>query len=379
MSTNHRTTRAWIEVEAASLRRNLRRIRAAVGADVPIIPMVKADAYGLGAPDVVDVLEAEGPHAWGVAAVSEGVALRRHGVERPVIVFSPLAPGTVEEALEARLTVCVSGLDGLEELRRAARRCGPGAAFQVEVDTGMGRAGFAAEAVHEWGPAVRAAAQGDGLAWTGCFTHFHSADEPGGPGMEAQLERFRCALATLAPPRGCLVHVANSAAALRLGAGGAVGGVRPGIFLYGGRAGADLPAPDPVAFLRVRIVLVKDVPAGASVGYGATYRAGGGERWATLAIGYGDGVPRSLGGRGEALVAGRRVPLVGRVSMDLAVANISGLDGVEAGDVATLIGRDGDEEISLDEVAALAGTIPYEILTGLSPRLPRVWMHDELD
>jgi alanine racemase len=379
MSTDHRTTRAWIEVQAASLRRNLRRIRAAVGLDVPVIPMVKADAYGLGAATVVDVLEAEGPHAWGVAAVSEGVALRRHGVSRPVVVFSPLAPGAYDEALAAGLTVCVSGLEALEALCAAVRRHGPGASFQVEVDTGMGRAGFPAEAVDAWGPAVRAAAQRSGLAWTGCFTHFHSADEPGGPGVEAQLERFRRALDSLAPPPGCLVHVANSAGGLRLGSGRALGGVRPGIFLYGGRAGADLPVPDPVAFLRARIVLVKEVPPGATCGYGATHRASERERWATLAIGYGDGLPRCLGGRGEALVAGRRVPLVGRVSMDLVVANISGLDGVEAGDVATLIGRDGDEEISLDEVAALAGTIPYEILTGLSPRLPRVWMHDELD
>jgi alanine racemase len=339
--------------------------------------MVKADGYGLGALATVDALEGDGPHAYGVAAVSEGRALRDHGVTRPVVVFTPLAPDAYDEALEAELTVCVSSRSGLRALVDAVRRLDRVASFQVEIDTGMGRAGFTAADVAAWADAVHEAASDVRLSWTGCFTHFHSADEPGGPGVEDQLARFRAALDVLRPPPRCLVHAANSAAALRLGERAAREGVRPGIFLYGGRAGSDLPAPEPVVSVRARIVLVKDVPLGAPAGYGATYRAAGPERWATLPIGYGDGLARSLGGRGEALVAGRRVPLVGRISMDMVVANISGLDGVEAGDVATLVGRDGGEEISVDEVAERTGTIAYEILTRLSPRLPRIWIdHD---
>jgi alanine racemase len=148
------------------------------------------------------------------------------------------------------------------------------------------------------------------------------------------------------------------------------------VFLYGGGAGSDLPGPEPVAAVRARVVRVREAERGDSTGYGATYRAGGRERWATLAIGYADGLPRALGGRGRALIAGRAVPLIGRISMDMTVANISGLNGVEPGDVATLIGGDGDNLVTVDEVARLSGTISYEVLTGLAPRLPRIWMDD---
>ncbi|HSG47785.1 MAG TPA: alanine racemase C-terminal domain-containing protein, partial [Longimicrobiales bacterium] len=151
------------------------------------------------------------------------------------------------------------------------------------------------------------------------------------------------------------------------------GMARPGIFLYGGSCGADLPSPEPVASLRARVIRVQDVSPGSTAGYGRTYTAQGPERWATLALGYGDGYRRSASNRGHVLIRGTRVPLVGRVSMDMTVANITGLSGVVPGDVATFLGSDGDEEIRLDEVAAWMGTIPYEVLTGFTPRLPRIW------
>jgi alanine racemase len=173
-----------------------------------------------------------------------------------------------------------------------------------------------------------------------------------------------------------MVHVANSAAALRWPEY-AADAVRPGIFLYGGNpwapvVHADLPAPRPVASVRTRVVLVREMPPGSTVGYGATHVAKSWERWATLAVGYGDGVPRSLGNKGSALVHGHRVPILGRISMDMTVVDVSALETVKAGDAATLIGKDNGAEIELDEVAAQAGTIGYEILTGLTARLPRV-------
>jgi alanine racemase len=152
--------------------------------------------------------------------------------------------------------------------------------------------------------------------------------------------------------------------------------VRPGIFLYGGVAGAEIPSPLPVAALRARVTFIRDARRGDTVGYGATYAAGGPERWATVGIGYGDGLPRLLGNRGNALLKGRRVPVIGRISMDATVLNITGVDGVEVGDVATFFGRDGEGEISLEEVATLAQTINYEILTDLTPRAPRIWTAD---
>jgi alanine racemase len=374
-----RRTRAWIEVRAGALRRNYDRVRAAVGDDVGVIPMAKADAYGLGVDRLVPTLEPEEPLAWGVATVEEGVRLRALGVTRPVLVCAPMPPGSYADAVGAGLTVCLSSLEGLRLLDEAVARTGAAAAFHTEVDTGMGRAGFDWREAAVWGPVV-AARHRPALRWAGCFTHFHSADDDPAT-LHVQWQRLVDVLSSLAHPReDFLVHAQNSAGALRAGrlasGGYRVGAVRPGIFLYGGAAGAGTPPPDPVAAVRARVVLVRDVSAGTSLGYGATYKARGPERWATLGIGYGDGLPRALGNRGHALIGGRRVPLVGRISMDMTVANISGVPGVEAGHVATLIGEVGDDRITVDEVAGLAGTISYEVLTGFTPRLPRIWVDD---
>lgn len=169
-----------------------------------------------------------------------------------------------------------------------------------------------------------------------------------------------------------MIHACNAAAAMRHPGYGA-DAIRPGIFLYGGGIGAGQAAPEEVVQVRARVTLVRNVPEGTTVGYGATYRSSGAERWATLGIGYGDGFPRVLGNRGSVLLSGRKVPIVGRISMDMTVVDITGHDGVEVGDAATLIGRDGESAITLDEVADLAGTISYEILTGFTVRMPRVW------
>jgi alanine racemase len=375
MSTDRRT-RAWIEVQAAAVRRNLRRVRDAVGERAALIPMVKADGYGLGLERVVHALEPTAPWGYGVATVEEGRRIRELGVDRTVLVCSPLPPGSYGEAVSFGLTPCLSDYLGLRLLEEAATAAGRTAEFHVEVDTGMGRAGFDWRAASEWGP-VFTARHGHHVRWAGCFTHFHSADGSDPSSIRVQWERFRSALGTAQPPQeGFLIHAANSAAALRAGAEIEFGGARPGILLYGGSAGVGLPGPEAVASLRARVVHVREAAPGSTLGYGATYASTEWERWATLGIGYGDGLPRSLGNRGEALIKGKRVPIVGRVSMDLTVVNISGLEGVEVGDVATLVGEDGGERITVDEVAELAGTISYEILTGLTGRLPRVWIDD---
>ena len=339
--------------------------------------MVKANAYGLGMEEVVRALDPLTPWGYGVATVAEGVELRHLGVDKPIFVATPIPPGEERFAVDADLTPSVSDVGSLERLRKAAEATGTPIDFHVEIDTGMGRSGFAHEAAAEWGREVARAA--GSLRWTGAFTHFHSADEADGERTtREQLARMDAALAALPVERTSLVvHAANSAAAIRWPESG-LDLVRPGIFLYGGAVAPQGSAPQPssVASIRARVSLVREMTAGATAGYGATYIADRAERWATVAIGYGDGLPRALGNTGFALVRGRRVPLRGRVSMDSVVLDVTEVDDVVAGDVATFVGADGDAWLALDEVAARAGTISYEILTRLGNRLERIYEDD---
>ncbi len=365
-------------MQASALRRNLARIREAAGEPAPrVIAMVKADAYGLGATRAVQALEPAEPWGYGVATVSEGQELRAAGVERPIVVFSPLLPSVFETAVHADLTVALSDLSHVDALARAGRKAGREARFHLEVDTGMGRAGIDFRQVGSWAP--RLAELPEGVRLTGCFTHFHSADVADSRAVRTQWKRFIDTLDQLPETSSELIaHACNSAGTLRVPEY-ARGAVRTGIFLYGGWTGEGLPEPEPVVTVRARVCGIREVAPGTTLGYGATHRAQGWERWATVSIGYGDGLPRALGNRGHALVRGARVSIIGRISMDLTVVDITGLDGVAVGDPVTFVGTDGAERITLAEVARFASTIDYEVLTGLSKRLPRVWIEDGTD
>jgi alanine racemase len=373
-------SRAWVEVRLDRLRQNALAVQRAAGPDARLIPMVKADAYGLGLAAVTRALahspQLDEPWAFGVAAVAEGETLRRLDWHGRILVMSPPAPGELLRAGLAGLTPCISDLRTLALWAEVAGEVGRVLPFHLEVDTGMGRAGFLWDRVDEWGPAV-AALLGDRLQWEGCYTHFHSADEPDLGSADAQWNRFLHTFQRLPAHsrEGLVIHVANSAASMRRAAFG-VPLARPGIYLYGGSAGEGA-LPLPVASVRARLVLVKDVPAGSTVGYGATYTAHGPERWGTVAIGYGDGLRRALAtAGGQAIVNGARVPIIGRISMDVTTIDLTAHPHARPGDVVTLIGRDGDATITLDEVADRCGTISYEILTGLTARLPRVYLED---
>ena len=360
--------RAWVEINAGALRANVAAVRSSVGPDVRVVPMVKADAYGLGAGEAVAALERLTPYGYGVATVDEGARLRALGIERPVMVYSPVPPGQLMRGVTEDLILSISSLEEAKALE--GLREGRGTPVQLEIDTGMGRAGLPSSGVGEWWPVIRAMS---GLAVAGVWTHLHSADETDLSSSREQLARFEHVCARLEGlSADALVHVANSAGSFRLGCARA-NAVRPGYFLYGGTVGDGAPTPAPVASVRARIALMKEVPPGTTLGYGATYTSAGRERWATVTIGYGDGIPRSLGNRGRALVRGQSVRIIGRISMDSTVVDVSDVPDVAAGEAVTFIGSDGEAHIALDEVAEVAGTIGYEILTGLSPRLPRVW------
>ena len=381
----HPHRRAWVEVDTGAIRRNLERIRHLVGRGVRVIPMVKCDGYGLGMENVVAALAPARPFGYGVATVEEGLELRRLGVREPVMVFCPVPPRDLPRAVTAALVPTISDRAGLAALTRlAADTPAPSLPlpFQVEIDTGMGRSGFpladtesapsgfplADPATGWWSDILHAVASG--LRLFGVFTHPHSADEPDLTSARRQIERFDDfvrGVEGIGP--GALLHCANSAGTLRLSSRTA-NAVRPGIFLYGGSAGPGAERPETAVAVRARVVLVREVLPGATVGYGATYRSRGRERWAVVGIGYGDGLPLALANRGWGVAAGHRVPVVGRLSMDTTVVRVFG--NTAPGDVVTFLGRDDGTELTLEEVAELAGTSGHQVLTGLSARLPRI-------
>jgi len=378
------TARAWVEVSASALRSNFRRVRSLLGPGPEIIPMVKADAYGLGMARAVEALSEEHPDGWGVATLDEALELKALGRAEPIQIYSPLPPEDLKPALEAGLIVSLSDPQALlDQLASGHLTPATPGTFDVEIDTGMGRAGADPEKVEVWAAALLEGLKGTALHWRGVFTHLHSADHDdparGDAAVHAQAERFRQTLAALDPlmaaaghPR-LRRHLANSAGLLRYPhLAASFDAVRPGITLYGGTTGVDEGLKDVVA-VRARVIRVTEVEPGATLGYGATHVATAPERWVTLGIGYGDGLPRSLSSRGEVLLRGRRVPILGRISMDMTVVLGTAVPDLEPGEVATVLGWDGEARISPEEVAALAGTIHYEILTGLGPRLPRVW------
>jgi alanine racemase len=347
-------TRAWVDVDLGALRRNGAAIAARAG--VPLLPMVKADAYGLGAARVARALEELDPWGFGVATVREGEELRRVGITRPIVVFTPVLPAELDAMRRARLR---PALESRESIERWAVTREP---WHLSIDTGMSRSGVRWTDVADLRDLLELAPP------EGAFTHFHSAeiDDDSQAGQE---RRFAEALATL-PFRPMLVHTENGAAAARSD-GSPWDVVRPGIFLYGvgGGAGARV-APEPVAAVRARIVSTRWLEDGETVSYLATYRASGRRRIATLPLGYADGYRRSLSNRATVIVNGQRAPVAGLVTMDMTMIDVTDVP-CEIGDVVTLLGRDGNEVIEVAELAHVSGLSPYEILTGLRQRLPR--------
>jgi alanine racemase len=351
-------SRAWIEVDLDALVDNARTVARVAG--TRLLPVVKANAYGVGAVAVSTALEQVDPWGYGVATIEEGAELRAAGITRPILVFMPTRAQLFDQYDLHRLTPALGDAGSILEWTTRGER-----AFHVEIDTGMGRAGVRWDAVDDLGEAV------DTPAFEGCYTHFHSADRNDGS-AERQLERFLAAVERL-PRRPALLHVANSAAALR-GAAFAFDLVRPGVFLFGGSLGADFAQPRPVVSVRARVLSVRRVRKGESVSYNATWVAAHDTVIATLGIGYADGVRRNVGARGQAqvLLRGKRCPIVGVVQMDMTLVETGAIE-VQVGDIATVVGEEAKQRITLNEFAAWGDELPHEALCGLGQRLPRVY------
>ena len=347
------TARAWVDVDLSAVAANAAALVSISGGR--LLPMVKANGYGLGAIPVVRALEPLDPWGYGVATVEEGAELRGAGIARPIVLFTPLLPAWIERCLEHDIRPSIGDLESLRAW--TARTARP---FHLEIDTGMGRSGFRLDdpSLASAVPLLRSAA-----GWEGAFTHFHSPDSDPAA-TEVQWIRFIEALAAL-PRRPPLVHAANSATAVT-GTRYTADLIRPGIFLYGG-GGNPSVAPRPAAALRARVVAVRRLAPGDTVSYAATWRAERPVTIATVAVGYADGFPRAAGRPRTMELGGQVVPVAGRVAMDMTMLAAGEGQRVSCGDVATVFGG----LVSLDQQAEAAGTSSYELLTSLSPRVPR--------
>jgi alanine racemase len=366
----------WLEIDLGAIARNTQRVKRIVGPATKVLVSLKADAYGHGALRVARVALRNGAEWLGVATVSEARPLREAGVTAPILVFGYTPPWQAREAARLDLRATVFDLDSARALAQAAREQGRVARAHVKVDTGMARLGLRAEDIPGIVAFVRELRAVPGLEVEGLFTHFATADSLDQSYALRQLERFHAALAALAAdgPLPPIIHAANSAALLTLPEARFTL-ARAGVAIYGLPPSEEVALPEgfaPALAFRTVVAQVKWIPAGEGVSYGATYVTEQPTRIATLPVGYADGFRRAPRNWGEVLIRGRRAPLLGRVAMDQCMVDVTHIPGVEQGDEVTLIGRQGDDELTAQAVAERLGTSAYEVVSSLLARVPRL-------
>ncbi|MGE5574354.1 MAG: alanine racemase [Bacteroidota bacterium] len=378
MWEGHQDRPTVAEVDLASIGRNIAAIRRRIGPGPEIMAVVKADAYGHGAVQVATTALTSGATWLGVALVEEGVVLRKSGIIAPILVFGQLFPSQARRVLRYSLSCTVGTYEFAEALSVAATQEGKRGKCHIKVDTGMGRIGVAPRQAVSF---VRRIAMLPNVEVEGVYTHFATADADDKSCAREQLSRFMEVTEALRTT-GVQIqfrHVANSAACVDMPEAW-LDLVRPGILMYGlspfsterfQKVKREMDIR-PALSLKTRVCFVKRVPAGTPVSYGSTYVTREDTVIATLPVGYADGLSRGLSNRGEVLIRGRRLPVVGRVCMDQCMVDAGNLE-VEVGDEAVLIGRQGDQEISAEEVADKLGTISYEVVCAITKRVPRVY------
>jgi alanine racemase len=385
----------WAEVSLSALTYNLEAIRKYVNpphekrkTPRKILSIIKGNGYGHGGPEVAKALEKAGSDWFGVTCTDEGIAVREAGVRKPILILTSFVPGDESRLVENDLTAVIHRCEQLELLNRAAGRHGgrKRVPFHLKIDTGMNRLGIAPSDVDCFAGQL---GKCKSLKLTGIFSHFASSgvftDTPIGQQTREQEERLYAAierLRALGIDPG-IVHLANSAAIVSRPETWA-DMVRPGAILYGYHPGYDpaekreeaegrLPLK-PVMSLRSKIIGVRNVPAGAGVGYDATFVAQRPSRIGVLAAGYGDGIHRSLGNRGNVLLRGKLAQIVGIISMDVTMIDVTDIEGAEIGDVATIHGTDGKHVLPANRVARSIGTVTSDLLCAVSQRVPRLYV-----
>jgi alanine racemase len=370
MSTLHELRPTWVEIDLDRFAQNVAVIARSLTEGSRLVAVIKADGYGHGAVETAKRLTAERVAMIAVSLLEEALELRRAGITLPVLVLGPLTSGQIPIAVDNNITIGVIGPEELAAVCDVARK--RDVSIHLKLDSGMGRMGVIESELPAVIEMIRSVPR---LRVEGIYTHFANADDASDSFTELQIANYDRMVAALRE-RGINApqhHFANSAATLR-------GLVRPGDFA---RVGIALFGPEriamtagtiePVLRWRTEILRLKELPAGHAIGYGTTFRTTRPSRIATLPVGYADGYDRSLSNNADVLVRGRRAPVVGRVSMDLVTIDVTGIDGVSSGDEVVLIGAQGDEIITAEELAAKAQTISYEVLCRIGARVPRVY------
>lgn len=378
----------WAEISLPALRRNFTRVRALAGRR-KVMAVVKADAYGHGAVEVASLLEQCGVDWFGVATVEEAIELRAAGVRKPILLLGGIYMSEPAALIEHDLIPTVSSTARLDTYADCARRLGKPIEFHLKIDTGMGRLGIPANLLDPFLDHWRELDRGCGgaLRLTGFFTHLASAEDLVATQTEEQLTVFRASLEQLRA-RGAnpaWVHVSNSAALLAR-ADIEENLIRVGALLYGYCLPIVLPphAPlrplpvfEPALSFKSRVVFLKDHPAGTPLGYSASFFTRRPSRIATLPVGYADGLNRALSNRGDVIVRNGYARIVGNISMDLTLVDVTDIPGVSVGDEVTLLGKSDGCSVTANEVARLLGTIPYEVLCSVGKRVPRIYVEKD--
>jgi alanine racemase len=371
----------WAEIDLNALAANFHLIKRYVGARINVMAVVKANAYGHGAVACARRLAAEGADWFGVALPEEGIELRESGITQPILCLGGFWEGQAEVCVKYRLTPVIYRVEMMEALDGVARASGETVNVHLKIDTGMGRLGFRFDALSD---ALALLKRFENLRVDGLMTHFAAADDPGCEALtEDQITRFAAAVSAFrqAGHQPAFLHSANSAAIYsHSDSWGNM--IRPGGVLYGLwrdvlPATVDAAELQPVMSLHSQISLLKWVPAGETIGYGCTFEASRKTLVATIPIGYDDGYPRALSNRAHVVVRGVCASVVGRVSMDLTLVDVTGVPGVALGDPVMLLGRDNAAGLSItaEELAKIAGTLSYEITCGIGKRVPRIVRH----
>jgi alanine racemase len=375
----------WAEISLQAIVHNLRVIRRHVGGKRMILAVVKSNAYGLGSVPVSKALQKAGTEWFGVTCANEGIELRDAGIRKRILVLTGFWPGEEKRLIENNLTPTVTRVDDFQHLERAAksaRRKSARLPFHLKINTGMNRLGILPSEIEAF---ARALADCQHIRLEGTFTHFASAEDFKAPQTDDQEEIFRECLDRLRA-HGIspgIVHMANSGAICARPSTWA-DMVRPGAILYGYHQSFDPPEKkkeimgmmslEPCLSLRARIISLRDVAAGQAVGYGARFVTARPSRIAVINAGYADGIVRQRTNRGCALLRGRRVPLVGTISMDLTTLDVTDVADASLGDVITIYGKNGNSAIEVSDVAPEIGTVTSDLLCALGRRVPKYYL-----